>query len=187
MADRAIAAGYSANSLRSSAHWFSRKSRSGERADLLLARERFLNANNATLTIVGGVARNRAIRALRQLLGPWRKSEQIVPTTFRQPLAPDQRTLILNAPTDQSVQIRLATRGLARSDRDSYLAAILGIVAASGGKGFRPKNTRRPIFVRHEAHVSPDVRDGSWCRYLLVAQALKQAREVMQSLISFRY
>ena len=156
-----------------------------DRADLLLARERFLNANNATLSIVGGVARNRAIRTLRQLLGPWRKSEQIVPTTFRQPLAPDPRTLILNSPTDQSVQIRLATRGLARSDRDSYLAAILGIVARQRWEKLSPENARRPIFVRHEAHVLPGMFVmGAGVDTLLVATALKQAREVMQSLMS---
>ena len=56
-------------------------------ADLMLARERFLNSNNATLAIIGGVTKTRAMRALRQILGPWRKSEQIVPTTFRQPTA----------------------------------------------------------------------------------------------------
>lgn len=156
-----------------------------DRADLLLARERFLNSNNATLTVIGGVTRNRAIRALRQLLGPWRKSEQIVPTTFRQPLAPDQRTLIINSPTDQSAQIRLATRGLARSDRDSSLAAILGIVARQRWEKLSPENTRRPIFVRHEAHVLPGMFVmGAGVDTLLVATSLKQAREVMQSLMS---
>src|SRR5688572_14376156 len=67
-----------------------------DRADLMLARERFLNSNNATLAIIGGVTRARALRTLRQLLGPWRKSENIVPTTFRQPKPPDARTLIVN-------------------------------------------------------------------------------------------
>src|SRR5215213_9724270 len=52
-----------------------------DRADLMQARERFLNSNNATLAIVGGVTKPRAMKTLRQLLGPWRKSEQIVPTT----------------------------------------------------------------------------------------------------------
>jgi zinc protease len=156
-----------------------------DRADLLLARERFLNANNATVTIMGGVARNRAIRALRQLLGPWRKSEQIVPTTFRQPLAPDERTLIINSPSDQSAQIRLATRGLARSDPDSYVAALLGIIARQRWEKLSPENARRPIFVRHEAHVLPGMFVmGAGVDTLLVANTLKQAREVMRSLIS---
>ena len=41
-----------------------------ERADLMLARDRFLNPNNATLTIIGGVQTNRAMRAL-ECSGPW--------------------------------------------------------------------------------------------------------------------
>ncbi len=83
-----------------------------ERADLMLARDRFLSPNNATLTIIGGIQPNRAMRALRQLLGVWRKSEQLVPATFRQPSAPDPRTLIVNAPSDQSVEVRLAVARL---------------------------------------------------------------------------
>src|SRR5687768_4204849 len=40
-----------------------------DRADLMLARERFLNSNNATIAIIGGVTKARALRTLRQLLG----------------------------------------------------------------------------------------------------------------------
>src|SRR5882672_7097078 len=79
-----------------------------DRPDLMLARDRFLNPNNSTLTIIGGIQSKRAMRALRQLLGVWRKSEQLVPATFRQASAPDARTLIVNAPADQSVEVRLA-------------------------------------------------------------------------------
>lgn len=155
-----------------------------ERADLLLARERFLNANNATLTIIGGVPRNRAVRALRQLLGPWRKSEQLVPTTFRQPESPDARPLIINAPADQSAEIRLATRGLARSDRDSATSMLLAVVARQRWEKLSPEMSRRPVFVRHEAHVLPGMFVmGAGVDSLLVGRALKNAQEVVQSLI----
>lgn len=154
-----------------------------DRADLLLARERFLNANNATLTIIGGVTRNRAVRALRQLLGPWRKSEQIVPTTFRQPEAPDPRPLIINAPADQSAEVRLAVRGLGRSDRDFQAATLLTVVARQRWEKLSPEISRRPVFVRHEAHVLPGIFVmGAGVDNLMVAQTLKKAREVMQSL-----
>ena len=155
-----------------------------ERADLLLARERFLNANNATLTIIGGVPRNRAVRALRQLLGPWRKSEQIVPTTFRQPEPPDARPLIINAPADQSAEIRLATRGLARSDGDFFTAMLLAVVARQRWEKLSPEMSRRPVFARHEAHVLPGMFViGAGVDSLLVSRALKNAQEVVQSLI----
>lgn len=156
-----------------------------DRADLLLARERFLNANNATLTIIGGVPRNKAIRALRQLLGPWRKSEQIVPTTFRLPEAPDPRPLLINAPADQSAEIRLATRGLARSDRDFTAAALLAIVARQRWEKLSTEISRRPVFVRHEPHVLPGMFVmGAGVDSLLAGQALKKAREVVQSLVN---
>lgn len=155
-----------------------------DRADLLLARERFLNSNNATLIVMGGVPRNRAVRAVRQLLGPWRKSEQIVPTTFRQAIAPDSRPLIINAASDQSAEIRLAVRGLARSDRDLNAAMLLGILARQRWEKSSPENARRPLFVRHEAHVLPGMFVmGASVDTLLVAKALTQAREVMQSLM----
>jgi zinc protease len=155
-----------------------------DRADLLLARERFLNANNATLVVMGGVQRNRAVRAVRQLLGPWRKSEQIVPTTFRQPTAPDPRPLIINAASDQSAEVRLAVRGLARSDRDLNAAMLLGILARQRWEKLSPENTRRPLFVRHEAHMLPGMFVmGTGVDTLVVGKALTQAREVMQSLM----
>ena len=63
-----------------------------ERPDLMLARDRFLTADNARLVIIGGVEPARAMRAFRQFLGAWRKSEALVPATFRQPVAPDAGT-----------------------------------------------------------------------------------------------
>ena len=126
-----------------------------ERSDLMLARERFLNPNNATLTIVGGIEKNRMMRALRQLLGPWRKSEQIVPTTFRQPEPPDQRTLIINGPADQSADIRVAVRGVARADADFPAAMVLALIARQRWAAQMPQLARKPFFVRHEGHTLP--------------------------------
>src|ERR1041384_5686351 len=99
-----------------------------DRADLMQARDPFLNSNNATLAIIGGVTKARAMKTVRQLLGPWRKSEEIVPTTFRQPNPPDTRTLIVNVP-GPNVEIRLAARGVARSDHDYPGATVLARVA----------------------------------------------------------
>ncbi|CAN5861472.1 hypothetical protein BH18ACI4_BH18ACI4_16810 [soil metagenome] len=156
-----------------------------ERADLLLARERFLNSNNATLVVSGGVPKNRAMRALRQLLGPWRKSEQIVPTTFRQPEAPNVRTLIINAPTDQGAEVRLATRGVSRSDRNFATAAILAIIVRKRWEMLSPELTRKPVFVRNEPHVLPGIFVmGAAVDSLLVGKTLKTAHDALQSLVS---
>ena len=154
-----------------------------DRADLLQARERFLNSNNATLVVSGGVPKNRAMRALRQLLGPWRKSEQIVPTTFRQPEAPDVRTLIINAPADQGAEVRVATRGVSRSDRDFATAVVLALVARKRWETLSPELSRRPVFVRNEPHVLPGIfLMGASVDNLLVGKTLKTAQDVLQSL-----
>ena len=156
-----------------------------DRADLLLARERFLNSNNATLVVAGGVPKTRAIRALRQLLGPWRKSEQVVPTTFRQAEAPDIRTLIINAPADLGAEVRLATRGVSRSDQDFATSVVLAIVARKRWVTLSPELGRKPVFVRNEAHVLPGIFVmGAAVDPLLVGKTLKTAQDVLQSLTS---
>jgi zinc protease len=156
-----------------------------ERADLMLARERFLNPNNATLTIIGGVQPNRAMRALRQLLGVWRKSEQVVPATFRQPVPPDARILVINAPADQSVEIRLAVRGFSRQDEDTPAAAVLAALVRQRWEKLLPELARSPVFVRHDAFTLPGMFVmGASVDNLLAGKALATARDSIQSMAS---
>lgn len=151
-----------------------------DRADLLLARDRFLSPNNATLVIIGGVDRNKAMRALRQLLGGWRKAEEVVPSSFRQPAVPDARTLIANQPGSQSSELRLAVRGLARGDRDYAAAAILANVARERWQKLISNGT---VSVRHEAHTLPGIFVmGASVENSEVAKALESAREVLKAL-----
>ena len=126
-----------------------------DRADLLLARERFLNSNNATLVIIGGIEERRAMRALRQLLGIWRKSEQIVPATFRQPEKPDAQVLTVPLPGVETAEVRLAARSLARSDRDYWAATLLALIARDRLQASLPALAKSPFFVRNEAHTLP--------------------------------
>ncbi|MEP6818876.1 MAG: insulinase family protein [bacterium] len=156
-----------------------------ERTDLMLARDRFLSPNNATLTIIGGIQTNRAMRALRQLLGIWHKSEQVVPATFRQPAAPDPRTLIVNAPSDQSVEVRFAVRGLSRQDADAPAAALLAIVALQRWTKAIPELARSAVYVRHDAFTLPGMFVmGATVDNVLAGKTLASAKEVMQSLAS---
>ncbi len=156
-----------------------------QRADVLLARERFLNPNNSTLVIIGAVQPSRARRALRQLLGSWRKSESIVPATFKQPAIPDPSTLMINAPADQSVEIRLAVRGFARQDPDAAAATLLAIVARQRWEKLLPDLARSPVFVRRDAFALPGMFVmGATVDNLLAGKTLATAREVMKSLAS---
>lgn len=156
-----------------------------ERGDLMLARDRFLSPNNSTLTIIGGVPTNRAMRALRQLLGVWRKSEQIVPATFRQPTAPDTRTLIVNAPTDQSAEVRFAMRGFSRNDVDSQAAAVIAALALKRWEKLSPDLARNPVYVRHDAYSLLGMFVmGASVDTLLAGKVLASAKEVMETLAS---
>ena len=125
-----------------------------DRPDLMLARDRFLNPNNATLAIWGGVDKARSMRTLRQLLGAWRKSEQVVPTTFRQPAPPDARTLVVGGPAP-TTEVRLALRGVARSDADFGATVVLAKIAQHRWETQDPALTQKPVFVRSESHVLP--------------------------------
>ena len=124
-----------------------------ERADLMLARERFLNADNATLVVIGGVTKSRVMRTLRQLLGPWQKSDRTVPATFRQPTSPDARILVLNQTGETSAEIRLAVRGFARADRDSAAAALLAQIVRARWQAAVPDLSSG--FARHDPHALP--------------------------------
>ena len=155
-----------------------------DRADLMLARDRFLNSNNATLAIIGGVTKARAMKTLRQLLGPWRKSEQIVPTTFRQPNSPDTRTLIVNVP-GPNVEIRLAARGVARSDADFAAATVLARLAQHRWQALTPELARQPVFVRNEAYVLPGAFVmGATVTDMTAADTITNAKKVIESLMT---
>jgi zinc protease len=155
-----------------------------ERADLMLARERFLTPDNSTLVVIGGVQESRAMRALRQLLGTWRKSDKLVPATFRQPDAPDARTLILDLPGAESVEVRLATRSMSRSDRDAAAAALLTLLARDRWQAAFPELSRSPFFVRHESHLlSGMFVMGATVRSTEAAQAFESARGVLRALV----
>jgi zinc protease len=154
-----------------------------ERSDLMLARDRFLNPNNASLVIIGGVQPARVMRAVRQLLGVWRKSEQVIPATFRQPVSPEPKTLVVNAPGDQSVEVRLAVRGLARKDPDSIAAAVLANVVRQRLEKSIPELSRSPVFVRHEAMTLPGMFVmGASIEHLLAGKFLTDAQEALRSL-----
>jgi zinc protease len=154
-----------------------------DRPDLMQARERFLNPNNATLVIIGNVDERRAMRALKQLLGNWRKSDTIVPATFRQPETPDARTLIVDLPGTEAVEVRLAARGLARSDKDAAAATLLALAARDLWQLQQPELGKTGFFVRHEAHLLPGMFVmGASVPVKDAANTLTKARDVLNTL-----
>ena len=155
-----------------------------ERADLMLARERFLSSNNATVAIVGGVTRQRVFRTVRQLLGPWHKSDKLVPTTFTQPKAADPRTLIVNVPGPTS-EVRLAVRGVARSDADFHASLIAARLAQHRWVAMAAELANQPVFVKSEGYVLPGVFVmGAAVGTDKTGDALANAKKVLESLQS---
>jgi zinc protease len=120
-----------------------------DRGDLMLARDRFLNADNATLVVIGGVEKSRVMRAARQILGPWQKSERIVPATFRQPGPIDNHVLLIDQPANNA-EVRLAVRGLSRSDPGALAAAVLAAIAGKRWQTAMPSLSA--VSAQHEAH-----------------------------------
>jgi zinc protease len=154
-----------------------------DRSDLLLARERFLNPDNATLVIVGGIARSRAMRALRQLLGSWRKGDQVVPATFQPPDTPDSRVLVVNQNGATTAEIRLAVRGLARSDRDYSAAWALSRIIQARLQTALPGVS--PIQVKHNARSLPGIFIiGATAPAASVSRIISTTREIMNSSIA---
>ena len=151
------------------------------RADLMLARERFLNADNATLVVIGGIDKGRAMRALRQLLGPWQKGDRMVPSTFRPPNRADSRVLLLDQASATTAEIRLAVRGLAQSDRDALAAAVLARIFRDRWQTLLPDLSS--TFAHHEAHSLPgSFVLGASGPTSSAAKAISSAQEVMRSL-----
>ncbi|MEP6707048.1 MAG: insulinase family protein [Pyrinomonadaceae bacterium] len=156
-----------------------------DRGDLMLARDRFLNADNATLVVIGSLDERRMMRTLRQLLGNWRKSDRAVPATFRQPEAPDLRPLIVNQPGFADAEVRLATRGLARADRDYVAASLLAVIARERWQAALPELSRSPIFARHEVHMLPGIFVlGATVKNANAAKAIVAAQAVIRSLVT---
>lgn len=155
-----------------------------DRADLLLARERFYTPDNATVVVIGGVQEARASRALKQLLGVWRKSDKLVPSTFRIPDAPDPRTLIADIPGAEGSEIRVAVRSLPRSDRDYPAVTLLALLMRDRWLSASPELNRSALFVRNESYLLSGIFVmGSSVRGGDVSKALDAAKNTMRSAI----
>ncbi len=112
------------------------------RADLLLARERFIAPNNATLIVSGGIAPQRARLVLRQYLGAWRKSDALAQAAFQRPDAPRVDTLVVPASDVDKVELRAALRAPARTDRNHLTAALLASILRERLRQTTTPNTR---------------------------------------------
>jgi hypothetical protein len=93
--------------------------------------------------------------------------------------------LIINAPTDQSAEVRLSTRGTARSESDAAAANMLAAIARKRWEKRVPELARNPVFVRNDSYLLPgSFVMGATVNSSEAARTLAAARSVLQSLIS---
>jgi hypothetical protein len=126
-------------------------------ADVLLAKQKFLTADNATLAVSGNVKFEFVYRAARRLFGGWEKADKKVPATFTAPDAPDNKSFLIKTEIENVGELRYTFRGLARNDKDFAASQILieilqnRIQAQKGDFAI----SDQPGFVRHETHLLP--------------------------------
>jgi predicted Zn-dependent peptidase len=120
-------------------------------ADLLLAKQRFLTSDNATLAVSGGIKPEFALRAAKRLFGGWVKADKKVPSTFARPEPPTAGLPIIDSPAQNTSEFRLAFRGLARNDKDFHASMILERILRNR---FQAREGQK-AFVRQNAHVLP--------------------------------
>ena len=154
------------------------------RADLMTMRERFLHPDNTTLVIVGGFDPKRLMRTLRESFGGWVKSDRAIPSTFRQPEPPDERTLVIDRPGAATSEVRLAVRGLARAETDAAAAQVLAAVVRERWLAAMPELKDRAAFVRHDANRGGGIfrMGASLSSPAEAAKALESARAVLRDL-----
>ncbi|HQU82799.1 MAG TPA: pitrilysin family protein [Pyrinomonadaceae bacterium] len=121
-------------------------------ADIIYAKDRFLTADNATIAVIGDVKSDYVMRAVKRYLGGWQKSENRVPSSFRQPDDADTKPLsIMIDGSENSAEIRFARRGLARNDKDFAASKIFTNILQNRLQSTSSKNS----FVKNEEHILP--------------------------------
>lgn len=125
--------------------------------DLIDAKQRFLTADNATVTISGNFDKALGFKAARRYFGGWLKSDRRVPSTFRQPDAPAPGTLFVPSPKPEALVVRFAIRGTSRSDHDFAASQIFTKIIETRLKARAPVAHEDQIFVRNLARTLPGV------------------------------
>lgn len=126
-------------------------------ADLIEAKQRFLTADNATVTISGNFNPSYGYKAVRRLFGAWLKSDKRVPSQFRQPDDPPAGLQTLPSPRADVAAIRFAVRGTARNGADMAASQVYAAILQNRLKARVPEAHSADVFVRSESHVQPGI------------------------------
>ncbi|HXF42676.1 MAG TPA: pitrilysin family protein [Pyrinomonadaceae bacterium] len=128
-------------------------------ADLLTAKERFLTADNASLSITGNFDAAYTFRLVRRFFGSWLKSDKLVPSTFRQPDPPPVETQIINS--SEGSYYWVAIRGLALGDAD-FPASLLAARIFQKRLAENAEVASDRTFLSYEGHILPGAIILAW-------------------------
>jgi len=126
-------------------------------ADLIDAKQRFLTADNATITISGNYDKSLAFKAIRRYFGEWLKADKRIPSTFRQPDPPPAGILTTDSPSPEISVLRFAVRGAARGGKDFAAGRVFSYIMEDRLKTIVPPQYAKDVFVRNDEHVLPGV------------------------------
>ncbi len=124
-------------------------------ADLIDAKQRFLAADNATITISGNFDRAQGYRAIRRYFGSWLKSDKRVPSSFTQPDVPPTALMTVASPKPDVAALRFAMRGVARNGKDLAASMVFSNILETRLKARVPSAHSDDVFVKNEAHTQP--------------------------------
>lgn len=124
-------------------------------ADLIDARQRFLTADNATITISGNFDPTLAFKAARRYFGSWLKADKRVPSTFRQPDDPPTALLTVASPQPGTAAIRAAFRGSGRGAKEFAAAEVFAKVLEDRLRARVPRENANAVSVRNQSYVQP--------------------------------
>jgi zinc protease len=124
-------------------------------ADLKFAKDRLFSADNATLVISGNVDPALAFRAVRRYFGSWLKSDKKVPSTFRQPDAPDAAVVKVEMRGVANSEVRYAMRGFARSSEEFAAAEVFARTLQARFADLVSKGSGSDATVAHDEHILP--------------------------------
>lgn len=125
-------------------------------ADLIQARQRFLTADNATITITGNYNADRALRAVKRYFGAWLKSDRKTPSTFRAPDDPNTEALTPGPLSLGNTEVRYALRGFARGDKDFPASEIFMNIARKRWLASKPAGLKiENMTARQDVHILP--------------------------------
>ncbi|MFL6373585.1 MAG: M16 family metallopeptidase, partial [Pyrinomonadaceae bacterium] len=123
--------------------------------DLEDAKNKFLTADNAAMTISGNFGPQRAMPAVKRYFGGWAKAGRHIPATFRQPEDPPAGLVMVASPVTGRFAVRFALRGTARSAGDMAAANVYARILEAKLKARLPAADSANVFARSDAFVLP--------------------------------